>query len=309
MRFEIQAREIVDAHRTRAAGPRDSPAGEPRDEIPLKYRLDEARRIENYVGPSRLIEFARPGARALLALLLIGLWALAGSIHSYTRDLPGYHAYLGASSCPAASVDNGPGPAFCAVTDGVVESPIRLPADGLYELTVGPVQQSAGSLYVGISASEVSAYFSHPQPALDGLVPNDRIDYVAANGGDVMSVTLNGVTYQTADSPSAQLASDRASILASGFLTLLFVGMLGLKIARRRLRGRWGLLPLAVAAAFVTDVAVAAGGLGTPPASVSSLLGLTGVVMFCTVAAVIVLGSAFRLRARRLASRRHPAMH
>lgn len=313
-RFEAQAREILEAYKVRGAGLRVSASGEPQDGIPVEYRLEALELIDEYAGPSRLVEFVRPGALALLVLLVLGLVGLGGSIHAYTRDLAVYDAYRAAAPCSAPMSVNGyADSAYCIVTDGVAEEPVGDPFDNIYSLSVGPSLQSmalpAGSPDLPYDGPVQYAFFATDQPALDGLQQNDPVEYIAANGGDVASVTLDGITYQTLDSPRAQHVYDCASLSAAAGFTLLFACWLGLRVARRRVLGPWAVPLLTIIAGIVTNLVVDTHQTTSRPlGSGSSLLELTGFVM---LAAAVAFTGLWVLPLRRLmprpVSRRHRA--
>jgi hypothetical protein len=304
--FDAQAREIIEAYKERGAGLRVSASGEPRDEIPVDYRLAAIEQIGHYGEPSRLFEFARPGRITLVLVFLAALFGLGGSVHSYLRDLPVYDAYRAAPHCSAAaaaaaSAAGGSEPSYCTVTDGAVQQIVASPEQGVYEMSIG----TDGDLYAGPIQF---GFWSTDPPALENLLPGDRVDYVAVDGGNVASITLHGVTYQAIDSPQVRHVSDSASLFASAFFALVFASLLVLKIARRRLLGLWALLPLMFTAAFIVNVAADGGQASTPFSSVGALLVLTGLVACATVAALAPLCWWFRRRARRLVSLPHPAL-
>lgn len=315
-RYEAQAREIVEACRIHGAGPRETATGEPQDEIPLKFRLDQARGINYYAGPSKLLPFAQRGNIILLALVAVSLYGLGGCIHTCLRDLPAYNSYRSVSPCQAAFVGDGVGPHYCSVTDGVVEQPMKQPVTGLYEVVVGPVEQSAdeNSVEMGDTVSEIPAFFGTDQPALEKLVAGQRVDYVADNYGDkVLSVTVGGVTYQTVDSAQLQSRSqyvdDWASVFEMALLVLVFAGVLVMRLCRRRLVDPWAVVPVALIAAFLASCSADGdGSTTTAPTSVAYLLWVIGIVAACTAAGLALSGRLFRRRARRPVSRRHRAL-
>lgn len=318
-RFEAQAREIIEVYEARGSGSRAnaSVSGEPHDEIPVTYRLDEARRIDNYAGPSRLLRFARsvllevvrPIGLVLLAVIVAGFIGLGLCIHTYMRDLPTYDAYRAASPCQAAlSAEGATGPAYCKVTDGVAENGMTEPSPDVYELDLGPSEPAAndGAPGPGYIGPEQYAFFRGDQPALERLGPGQAVDYVAADGGDVASVTVHGATYQTFDSPQAQDVFDWSSIFAAASFTLVFCCLLGLTAARQRVLGSWALLPLVFVVALITNAAVNGDqSTSTPPSSALSLLGLTGVVAFFAEVFATALWLALRPRGPRFGSQRN----
>lgn len=306
--FDAQAQEIIDAYEDRGAGWRVAASGEPQDTIPLEYRLEEARRIEKYGRPLLLFELTRPVSLVLLALFIAGLFGLAGSIHGYTRDLPGLAAYRAASACSAlSSATGGTAPAYCIVTDGVVDRKMVRPYSDVYQLSVGPSAESAG-VADGLEPMQF-ATFGTDQPALDKLQVGDPVHYIAEHGGDVASVTSQGVTYQSTGSPQKRYISDWASMFASAALALFFAALLGLRVARRRLTGPWIALPLSLILPFITDTSLGNSSTSRPPGSALSLLAWTALPVVCVALPLAALWCVwFKRQGRRLVSRRHRAL-
>lgn len=304
--FEEQAGEIFRAYQAHGgSGGPTGPAGEARDEIPIRYRLDQLRRVDAYAGPSRLPLILQPISIMLFVFCLAELVGVAGSVHSYTRDLGGYDAYRAAQSCTVSdSAECSAGRPYSVVTDGVVTQAVEQ-LYGLYVLSVEPESDSDA----GAGAVQY-AYFKADPSTLESLPDGAAVDYVAANGGDVDSVTHDGVTYQTIDSPQSQDVYDWASVFAACSLTLLTAGLLGLRIARRGLVSWWAVPVLTITAAFVVNMIVAANQpAGRPLASLGSLLWLTGAVaLSTTVAAAAACPFVLSRRERRPVSRRHRAL-
>jgi hypothetical protein len=296
--FEEQAREIFQACGEHGAGGPTGPAGEARDEIPTRYRMDQLRRVEVYAGPSPLPLFGQPLNIYLLLLFLVGLVGIVGSVHSYTRDLGGYDAYRAARSCTASvSAAGSAGPAYCIVDDGVVTQALTQ-LDGSYSVDVGPASDPDASV-------RQHAVFKTDPSALNSLAEGASVDYVAADGGDVASITYDGTTYRTTDSPQSQDVYDWASVFRSLGWMLFIGGLLALRVTRRGLLS-WGMVPvLMVATAFVVNITVAMNRrVDQPPASVGSLLGLTGAFSVFTAVVALCLFVLIR-QVRRPVSPRH----
>lgn len=307
--FEEQAREIIEAHEAHGgAGGPIGPSGEARDEIPVRYRLDQLRRVRVYAGPSRVPLLTQRVTILLFVLFLTGLGSMAGAVHSHFRDIGGYDAYRAAKSCTASdSAEGGGGPEYCAVTDGVVTQAL-VQLNGLYVLDVGPASQlAAGTKQAG---AKQYAFFKADQPALGDLPAGASVDYVAADGGDVASITYAGATYQTIDSPQSQDVYDWASVFAACGWTLLTGSLLGLRIARSRLVSWWAVPVLMITAAFLVNLVVASNQPASRPlASLGSLLGLTGAFAVSTaVLAGVSCPFVLSRRARRPGSRHRRAL-
>ena len=299
--FEKQARELSEAHRAHGgSGGRTGPAGEVQDEIPVRYRLDQLRRVEVYARPSRLPLLAKPVMMLMLLLFLVELVGIAGSVHSYTRDLGAYDAYRAAKSCTASDAAEGSaGPAYCVVTDGVVTQAVS-PIAGMYSIDVGPAAN------LDESATQFSFFKADPS-ALDGLSVGTPVDYVTADGGDVDSISYGGETYQTIESPQPQNVYDWASIFAVFGWTLLTGSLIALRLTRRSVVSWWAVPVLTITAALIVNLAVAANQPAAKPlGSLGALLGLTGTVALATAAGATALCLfVFRPRARRPVYLRH----
>ena len=305
--FDEQARELSEVHRAHGgSGGRTGPAGEVQDEIPVRYRLDQLRRVEVYAGPSRLPLLAKPVTRLMLLFFLVELVGIAGSVHSYTRDLGAYDAYRAAKSCTAAEAAEGnAGPAYCVVTDGVVVQALS-PLGGMYSIDVGPAANPDGSV-------TQFAFFKANPSALDGLPVGTPVDYVTADtdsityGGETDSITYGGETYQTIESPQPQTVHDWASMFAAFGWTLLTGSLIALRLARRSVASWWAVPVLTITAALIVNLSVTGDQAGARPlGSLGALLGLTGAVALATAAGATALCLfVFRPRARRPVYRRH----
>lgn len=307
--FDAAADLILQAYTARKLGTRSIEAGEPAapaDEIPPEYQRYLVDRIERYGAPVRrqwkppvptIALILRFKVHALLFVLFaLGAVGVAGSIHSYTRDLPAYDAYRHPAPCTAdSSVIGTAASEYCDVRDGVVTGIIGYMPN--YEIGVGPSISVPSDLSPllqdpndAASGPAQLAPFANDEPALDNLQLGEHVDYLALNGGDVLSVTVDGVTYQTdVTTPQPQQVYDLATILASSMWTLMFAYLLGLRLARRRLT-LWSAVPLAACAgAFFTNTAVAGRNRADLSLSLSGLVILTSCIALGAAAAITTL--------------------
>ena len=215
-----------------------------------------------------------------LALLFIAsvssVVGLGDSIHSYARDLGVYDAYRAAPSCTAFDAADGNATSgYCHVSDGVVNA-VLSPDPPIYSLGVGPpstTQVTPGVALVTFDPTPQQAFFEHDEPALAGLQLDDPVDYVTLSGGNVVSLTVRGVTYETLDSPQPQQFWDAATIVMSSAFTLLFGFWFALRVAGRRLTTAWSAPLVAAVAAFAADLAIAGPTSGDlAPPSIGSLV-------------------------------------
>lgn len=236
----------------------------------------------------------RAGFAVLFILFAGSVFGLGGSIHSYTRDRGTYDAYNSAPSCSASDAADGNATSeYCDVSDGAVGTALTADAP-IYWLGVGPSSTTLaipGLAIVTIpDTTGQQAFFDHDESALAGLQVGDPVDYVTLNGGNVASVTVQGVTYQTLDSPQSQQFFDTAGIVSASACVLLSGFWLVLRLARRRLTTAWSAPLVACATALVAAAATA----GTSPnyvrtQSVGSLVLRTAVISLIVTLVVSVL--------------------
>lgn len=246
----------------------------------------------------------RAGFVVLFILFAGSVFGLGGSIHSYARDLGTYDAYRAAPSCSASDAADGNATSeYCDVSDGSVDAALAADAP-IYSLGVGP--SSTMLAIPGLAVVTIpdttgqQAFFDHDESALAGLQVGDPVDYVTLNGGNVASVTVHGVTYQTLDSPQSQQLFDTAGIVAASACVLLFGFWLVLRLARRRLTTAWS-APL-VACATALAAALATAGTGPGDVSTQSVGSLVLRTVLISLAVTLVVSVLRILLVRRIAA-------
>jgi hypothetical protein len=338
--FDTASRAIVEAHRSHTV-----PADEPSDEVPPQYRVGPEQLIEHYFAPSawrggRLLgglayglprggpnaarpavarpRLLRPGL-LLLAVVFIGpAIGLGGSIHALVRDRPAYDAFRSPAACSAYDAASGliPG-GYCRVTDGQVDSIVTDARGNIDSLIVGPIPQDIPdpndpsiTLEGGdwVDGPTQFAVFGAGQPGLE-LSEGEPVDYLSQQSGDVASVTVGGVTYQTYDSPQLQNVYDVASICAFSAAMLLFGLWFAFRVRRHRYTAPRVFVLLTCLAAFLVGgitAGTASGDQGVTTAGTVFLL-LGAIAPGSAALATAILWLMLRRRARLLLYRRHRA--
>lgn len=289
--FDAASREILRAFEEY----REAATSEPEDAVPIGYRIELAFSVAQHGGFLRVLG-ANLGLGLLLLCGLAGVIGVGGSVHSYTRDLGAYNAYRAAGVCTAAKSAAGTAAhTYCNVADGYVDLTFNGSNGHVDTLTIGPAP--AGDPWPPsllqdewTNGPTQMAVFAEGQSGLDPLrTGGGGLSYIAVNGGDIVSLTWLGITYQTPDSPELQHRYDLAGLTSAASWTVFFLLLSMRRLRRRRFTVPLRLALVAIAAAFVSAAVIAGSAKdGVENTSDASLFGtvLIASASACVVAAI-----------------------
>lgn len=316
--FDAASGAILEAYRKHHVAP-DGPS----DEIPAEYLVGPGRPIERYPGqPTRrgwwIPSMLRPGLFAIAAAFLVGVIGLCGALHSLARDRPAYDSFRSPAACSAWDAASGLVPGgYCRVTDGQVDSASTDAKGDVDSLIVGPIPATdplLDPLDPGGDWTDTPTQFAFFAGGVSELVfeEGEPIEsYVAQKSGDVASLTMDGVTYQTTESPQIQHVADMAALSASLAWMLLCGFWFSFRMRLRRYAPARVYVLLTCCAAFLTSavVAASASGGGNAVTTTGTIFVLIGAIAPAAGALLLAgLTLALRQRARRLLYRQHRAL-
>lgn len=305
--FAVAQARILAAHETYQKS-----VAEPRDAVPEEYRPAFVEPIVFYGGrfaPARWAtaarRLARPGMITLVLLFAGSVFALCAAVHDLARDAPTYRAFRSPIACMTtdAADPDGTG-AFCVVGDGRVVG-ISASDDGASSLiSLGPSSDDGMAdvtQYVWFTPAEAA-----PNPGI-----GESVVFIEGPTGEVVTLTVDGVTYQADGSPQFQRVEDVAEISMGAFWTLLFAFWIGFRARRRRYTPPRITVLAALAAASIACLVITVGassGSGCVILTVGGVFAVAGIVTGCVAAVGAVVSLCVRRRAPRPLSRRRRAL-
>lgn len=227
----------------------------------MLYPLTSARQHKQDTGIESMVPLARRSALSrawfwfwhgtLQALLAVAcVVGIAGSAHDIVRDQASVKLFDTAKLCGPDQYVALTGPTkWCFLPD--IGYANQIPGDGstptwiVFDCAADGPDPSSNAFTAQTQDCSVTSEFDDSSPLPGRLTYGDEVDAVATAeqfGSDTLdvagSVTYDGVTTQTQDSPKVQLTTDTDSTLAFAALALFF-GLWAVKSARRRRTAPW----------------------------------------------------------------------